>query len=160
MKTYNQADTYDSDLSGNDYDFTPTSHRVPFFMSNGITLFAYKTDNAESKSQYKAKGSFNGEFMNLYIDINGPKTKPNVIGKDIFYFKIDNRGAVIPWAVKHLNGFLVTISIIQVMEIMLVMSTMLQLVSVVPAQFLITTEKLYINKKQLLVLKVIKNGSN
>ena len=65
-------------------------------MSNGITLFAYKTDNAESKSQYKAKGSFNGEFMNLYIDINGPKTKPNVIGKDIFYFKIDNRGAVIP----------------------------------------------------------------
>ncbi len=112
LSKYIQGSSYDNDFAvkfepattsynntkceTGDYDFNNFDHRVPFYFSDTITLFAYKTDYADSKSKYKAKGSFRGEYMNLYVDINGPTVKPNVIGRDIFYFKIDNGGKVIP----------------------------------------------------------------
>ncbi len=45
---------------------------------------------------YTKKGSFKEQFANMYVDINGPKTKPNKLGKDIFQFIIDRSGQVIP----------------------------------------------------------------
>ena len=46
---------------------------------------------------YNTKGSFKGNLATTYIDINGIKTKPNVQGKDVFYFNIDKSGQVLPW---------------------------------------------------------------
>ena len=42
------------------------------------------------------KGSFKGEFCRVLIDINGIKTKPNSIGKDIFMFELDKSGQIVP----------------------------------------------------------------
>ena len=101
-------------ISGSSYDndkgvtFTPTSqyyngyyntpscletegHNYPFYFSENITLFMYI-----SKVHVEKKGSFKGYYMDLYVDINGPNVKPNMIGKDIFLFIVDKGGAVIP----------------------------------------------------------------
>ena len=44
-----------------------------------------------------ARGAYKGGFATMLIDINGFKTAPNVMGKDIFVFIIDRGGAIIPW---------------------------------------------------------------
>lgn len=39
---------------------------------------------------------FKGHYANVFYDINGFANKPNVQGKDIFVFVVDNGGAVLP----------------------------------------------------------------
>ena len=38
----------------------------------------------------------NGNMINLTIDINGPKKRPNALGQDIFYFYIDDNDTLQP----------------------------------------------------------------
>ncbi len=72
------------------------SELKPFYFSDNIFLLICSDLNASLNFRYSAKGSFKGLYANLAVDINGPKTKPNRFGKDIFYFVIDKSGQVIP----------------------------------------------------------------
>ena len=68
----------------------------PFYFSDNILLIICSDLNASLNLRYSAKGSFKGLYANLTVDINGPKTKPNKFGKDLFEFVIDKSGQVIP----------------------------------------------------------------
>ena len=39
---------------------------------------------------------FSKYYNNLYIDINGPEKKPNILGQDLFTVLAEERGAVLP----------------------------------------------------------------
>ena len=64
-----------------------------FSFSDNITLLMGIQPDS---NVYEAKGSFKGDYAILYADINGIKTKPNTIGKDIFLLHIDKGGQVLP----------------------------------------------------------------
>lgn len=81
---------YNGDSPGS---FSP-SCRV-FYFSDNILLVFGSGFNSDDYS-YSPKGSFKGLFCVVYVDINGPKTKPNRWGKDLFYFYIDKSGQIIP----------------------------------------------------------------
>ena len=78
---------------GNDLGLVWNSFRE-FRFSDSISfiVLVYRA-NIDS---YEAKSSFLGPYAVMYVDINGIKTKPNTMGKDIFQFFIDKSGQVIP----------------------------------------------------------------
>lgn len=47
------------------------------------------------RTGFTARGSFKGCFNAFIVDINGTKTKPNVMGKDLFMFYLDDSGSVV-----------------------------------------------------------------
>ena len=80
----NPPKTYDGQTSGSAY--------ILFhFSDNTDILFANYVEQTKV-----ARGSFKGQFASCVIDINGVKTKPNQFGKDMFFFSVDNSGAVLP----------------------------------------------------------------
>ena len=70
------------------------SKYIEFKFSDDISLLTLKD---LMNSDTGAVGSYKGRFTDLYIDINGIKRGPNIMGKDIFYFDIDRSGQVVPW---------------------------------------------------------------
>lgn len=77
-------------------------YSAPILTFNNVdVVFTSGVIESNSAYVYKPKGSFKGPFYWLTcIDINGNKTKPNTIGKDIFYFVFDNSGKFIPYGGK------------------------------------------------------------
>ena len=61
----------------------------------GIQLETNSAVIANAKD--RAKGSYKGEIGYIYYDLNGFETKPNRLGRDIFYFILDNSGKLIPY---------------------------------------------------------------
>lgn len=49
-----------------------------------------------NSSKATAQGSYKGRWATLYYDMNGFSNSPNILGKDIFYFKMDDNGTLIP----------------------------------------------------------------
>lgn len=68
-----------------------------FHFSDQITILLTTIADGLLSDDYEPKGSFKGAFAGIMVDINGIKTKPNIIGKDIFMFYIDKTGQVIPY---------------------------------------------------------------
>ena len=57
--------------------------------------------NQGTTRTYNAGSTFQGAIGNLfYYDINGFQNEPNMVGKDIFAFIIDDSGAVLPYGGK------------------------------------------------------------
>ena len=71
-----------------------------YTLSNNISLNAIFYNGADkSRSQCNAikekGGSVCTASASIYVDVNGNK-KPNTVGKDIYYFDVDNYGKVYP----------------------------------------------------------------
>lgn len=73
-----------------------------FKFSDSISIFMQRNIMGESSGvnnidpmKYTAKGSFKGSYYTMIVDINGPKTEPNSIGKDLFYLIVDKGGKVV-----------------------------------------------------------------
>lgn len=49
------------------------------------------------------KGSYKGIRALVLFDLNGFKTKPNKLGKDMFYFWLDESGSLVPYGGKGAN---------------------------------------------------------
>jgi len=64
---------------------------ITFHFSDSIDIL-FANYSSESKI---TKGSFKGQFNSIMVDINGLKTGPNCIGKDLFWFSIDNNGKIL-----------------------------------------------------------------
>ena len=84
------ANTPWKNLKGNTIGWNLASgpSRVCFLLNDGSFVFLPRNSNDE-----------NGELIyvsTIYIDINGPLS-PNVLGKDVFLFKIDNKKGFIPY---------------------------------------------------------------
>ena len=54
----------------------------------------------------KSPKNYYGRAINIMIDINGPETKPNKIGKDAFSFLVDFYGTLIPNGGRQYNVFM------------------------------------------------------
>ena len=61
-----------------------TGDGVAYYLSGGLT-------NGGS-----TEGAYMGSYYTLYIDINGPATSPNAMGRDLFKVYVDTSGTVIP----------------------------------------------------------------
>ncbi len=72
---------------------------IKFIFADNIellfTVANFNRENVDAANQGR-KGSFKGNLGNILIDINGTKNKPNVLGKDLFLFRLDRSGQVIP----------------------------------------------------------------
>ena len=53
-------------------------------------------DNKDLSVQEDADDTYIGKYYTVYVDVNGVNKAPNSYGKDIFKFKIDDSGSVIP----------------------------------------------------------------
>ena len=73
------------DQLGDFYDFT---------FSNNITILIGDLGYARN---YNRRGSYIGRFADMLVDINGIRTAPNVVGKDIFAFEMDRNGKLTPY---------------------------------------------------------------
>lgn len=81
------------------YDLTPLSgnfmtnqHKGNAYMSDdGMIYMFYMNDIGGDEPEPYA-----GAIGTLFIDVNGTK-KPNALGRDLFYFYIDNNGSLIPY---------------------------------------------------------------
>ncbi len=80
---------YDENIN---YDINFSSNSRGFMFSDNIYIVVYYG----KQYFYNKKGSFKEQFASIHVDINGPKTKPNKLGKDIFKFIIDRSGQVVP----------------------------------------------------------------
>lgn len=78
----------------NQHDYSDFIDREENLGNNGVVVGGASPINLFA--HYSAQGSYTGAYAKLYIDINGIKNKPNVLGKDIFAFLIDNSGLTIP----------------------------------------------------------------
>ena len=84
------ANTPWKNLKGNTigWNLLSGSSRVCFLLNDGSFVFLPRNSKDE-----------NGELIyvsTIYIDINGPLS-PNVLGKDVFLFKIDNKKGFMPY---------------------------------------------------------------
>ena len=61
-----------------------------FKFSDNISLIIM-----DIKDIYRPKGSFKGDYRLVYVDINGPQTAPNSVGRDIFQMRIDKGGQIV-----------------------------------------------------------------
>lgn len=99
-------------ISGSSYEVVKNENFIskPVTYDSSNTNFAWQafqdlhfSDNTSIlfstflKPSYNKKGSFKGCYALMFIDINGIKIKPNVIGKDMFLFLLDKNGQVLPW---------------------------------------------------------------
>lgn len=84
------------------YQFNGSKHSFPFItnwlLSDGALIFIEELAQEENISvaecsRYKAENNSTGCTYagGIYIDVNGKK-KPNRIGRDIFYYFLDNQG--------------------------------------------------------------------
>ena len=88
-------DSFEPQIGNYNYPDTHTSieeNTYGFYFADNIFL-AFRIN----KDFYQPKGSFKGSYIRIYADINGPLTKPNIAGKDIFGFWIDKSGQVVPF---------------------------------------------------------------
>lgn len=67
-----------------------------FLESAGLT--SIETPPANSK--------YHNRYYTLLIDINGPKKRPNVLGKDTFKFYVDDNGSVIPYGGSEYKSYM------------------------------------------------------
>ena len=88
---FNPSAKYYNNQPFSDLENQLLSAGILFKFSDNIDLLMFITNYG-----YYAKGSFKGTYGNMYVDINGLKTKPNVLGKDIFVFVLDRSGQIIP----------------------------------------------------------------
>ena len=89
-----EANDFSSNIkkySGENMVFNWNAFRA-FNFSDNISLFMHVYDD----TSYDPKGSFKGRLAVAYVDINGFKSAPNTLGKDIFGFYIDRSGQLIP----------------------------------------------------------------
>ena len=116
LSKYISGSSYDTTVNGN-LEFDPPMTLWDGNQAGGLSMRAYLfnfSDNiclivgipAASSSDYNPKGSFKGRYAYMYVDINGSKTKPNKLGKDVFYFIIDKSGSVIPYGSSTLSWLL------------------------------------------------------
>ncbi len=81
---------------GNDSCMTPTYQLSGKFQENGFsdTNFSFMTnDGFKIKIMPKTAGT---EWNSITIDVNGDKN-PNTIGRDIFLYRMDERGLIHPY---------------------------------------------------------------
>ena len=74
---------------GSEYEYDASALQL-FKFSDTISLYIRR------EAGYGEKGSFKGQHSKLFVDINGHKTGPNSLGKDVFLMYIDNGGSVVP----------------------------------------------------------------
>ncbi len=66
-------------------------------LSNGTTVnFSDRFSVLRGEGIYRRKGSYNGTKAEAVVDINGPTVGPNVVGKDLFVFVLDDSGVLVP----------------------------------------------------------------
>ena len=105
LSEYIAGSSFEADPVGkNDFAILPKNYEGETGGTNaleGYILFHF-SDNIDilftnfAEQTRVSRGSFKGQFSSLIIDINGVKTKPNQFGKDMFFFSVDNSGAVLP----------------------------------------------------------------
>lgn len=66
-----------------------------YFSDNIDILFQYMFGGDNNYISYDKKGSYKGLYTAFLIDINGTKSKPNVLGKDFFIFLMDKSGQIL-----------------------------------------------------------------
>ena len=63
---------------------------------DGIGYYT-KTESTAPSVTVTDSEKYAGTYYKVYIDINGPESAPNSLGKDVFYFPVDKAGSVIPY---------------------------------------------------------------
>ena len=91
----------DATRSGNGYNGNQNNRISTILLPNGVTVTFDKAATLPGNVHYNHniddRGSFIGYHSGVMVDINGPNTKPNRYGQDIFLFALDNSGSVIPY---------------------------------------------------------------
>lgn len=75
---------------------TLSNYLIYEFAGGDAVAIAANSQESLNASKDDAAGSFKGIWGTAYYDINGFEEKPNRLGKDIFYFVIDDAGTIIP----------------------------------------------------------------
>lgn len=70
-----------------------TIFNMPSGEDFSILITDLKTLNADKED---ANGSFKGRYATVLFDTNGFSNKPNRLGKDIYYFHLDDGGVLVP----------------------------------------------------------------
>ncbi len=97
LKTYEKED-----FNG---PFTADNYNTYSFANNdSVAVTIFGPGNKEF-----ARGSYKGEFAEFIYDINGFNTDPNILGKDLFVFRVDDNGSVIPYGGKTMANAYVSI---------------------------------------------------
>ena len=64
--------------------------------SDNIVYMMYLTDISDTGVRKTSDSSYIGKYYYIYVDVNGVNKAPNTYGRDIFAFRVDDGGAVIP----------------------------------------------------------------
>ena len=82
-----------TNFSGEAMEFSIHTSGYVINLDDGTSFgFVYSLDNREPNEN----SSFDGSIGVITFDINNFKTGPNVMGKDIFAFYLDDSGALVP----------------------------------------------------------------